>query len=156
MERRSLFSFDVMSDRSQKGTREIEIPLLKNRTSGKDHREMYRQQIAFVDDACNIRKKRERTGYEKLCGWLQRSAGVVNPESYIFLLWNMLNLIVIFYNFLQIPIVILVASADEQDYYTWDIFKYVDIGCLAVLFLDLFFIRFRVAINQKEQLVTDN
>lgn len=80
---------------------------------------MYRQQIAFVDDACNTSKKGVRTAYEKICVWLQRNVGVVNPESNLFLLWNMLNLIVIFYNFLQIPIVILVASADEQDFYTW-------------------------------------
>ena len=152
MERRS----HLMSERSQKGTREIEMPLLKKKASGKELKEMYRQQIAFVDDACNTPKKGARTDYENLCGWLQRNLGVVNPESNIFLLWNMLNLIVIFYNFLQIPIAILVASADEQDYYTWRIFTYVDIGCLSVLFLDLLFVRFRVAIGQEERPVTDN
>lgn len=129
---------------------------MKNRVSGKDHKDIYKQQIAFVDDACNTRKKGERTAYEKLCGWLQRNVGAVNPESNLFLLWNMLNLIVIFYNFLQIPIVIFVASADEQDYYTWKIFTHIDMGCLAVLFLDLFFVRWRVAINRKEQLVTNS
>lgn len=111
MERRSLFSFDIMSERS-KGTREIEIPLLKKKTSSKEIREKYRQQIASVDDACNTPKSAEPTAYEKLCGWLQRNVGVINPESNFFLVWNILNLIVIFYNFLQIPVVILVASAD--------------------------------------------
>lgn len=82
-------------------------------------------------------------------GWLSVYLPPIDVNSSPLLVWNILLLLMIAYNFIQIPIVVLIINYAYSDpYYTFE-FIYVDIGILIYLLLDMLLVRWRICFFEK-------
>jgi hypothetical protein len=72
------------------------------------------------------------------------------------LLWNILNLIIIFFNFIEIPIVIFLGNVVYDSQFEDSVFVTIYYIMIVVLILDLLFVRGRIAIRKQEVLINSH
>lgn len=93
------------------------------------------------------------SNFQKFCLGAERLLPVVNPDEAGLLGWNVLNILMVLYNFIEIPIIIFVANRVSKDKEEQDLLDLMNVISIAVFFADLLLVRTRIAYFDSEMLV---
>jgi hypothetical protein len=104
-----------------------------------------------------------RTAVSRYEKWLKRYGRlmdqyftVVSPESWWLLGWNLLIFLAIFYNFLEIPIVIFMTGKAYDDEFGYDTSLAIQLLMIYLFTIDLLLVRPRVAFELKGHLIKEH